>query len=68
MKQNVGNIDKAIRILVAVIFGVLYITHIVTGTIGIVLLAVGLIFVLTSIVGICPIYLTLGLSSRGAKK
>ena len=59
-----GTIDKVIRILVAVVFAVLYFTGMVTGTLGIVLLILGAVFVLTSVVSFCPLYLPFGLSTR----
>ncbi len=64
MKKNMGTIDKVIRILVAVVFAVLYFTGVVTGTLGIVLLILGAVFVLTSVVSFCPVYLPFGLSTR----
>ena len=64
MKKNVGTIDKAIRILVAVVVGVLYFTHIISGVLAIVLLALSAIFVVTSLLSFCPIWLALGLSTR----
>ncbi len=64
MKKNMGTADKVIRILVAVVFAVLYFTHTVTGALGLVLLAVSVIFVITSLVGFCPLYYPLSLSTR----
>jgi hypothetical protein len=64
MKKNLGTIDKVIRILVAAVIAVLYFTHIVSGTLGVILLLLAGVFVLTSVIGICPIYLPLGLSTR----
>jgi len=68
MKKNVGNTDKIIRIIFAVVFGILYFTGTVTGVLGYVLLALGGIFVLTSVVGTCPIYSLLGMSTCPVKK
>lgn len=61
MKKNVGNIDQIIRLLLAALISILYLTKILTGTIGIVLLviAVGLLF--TGIFRFCPLYAILGL-------
>ena len=64
MKKNVGTIDKVIRILVAVVVVVLYFTNVISGTLGIVLLALAAVFVLTSLFSFCPIWLALGLSTR----
>ena len=63
MKKNMGTIDKVIRILVAVVIAVLYFTHILYGTLGIILLVVAGIFVLTSIFSICPLYIPFGLNT-----
>lgn len=58
-----GSTDKIIRIILAVLFAVLFFTKVVTGVLGFVLLALGAIFVLTSLVGYCPIYALVGLST-----
>jgi hypothetical protein len=64
MKKNMGTVDKVIRILVAVIVLVLSFTHVISGTLAVILLILAGIFVLTSLVGVCPLYLPLGLSTR----
>jgi hypothetical protein len=64
MKQNMGNLDKAVRILVAIIIAVLYFTHIISGTIAIVLLVLAAVFILTSLAGTCPLYLPFGISTK----
>ena len=64
MKKNMGTADKVIRILVAIVIAVLYFTNVITGTLGIVLLALGAVFVLTSIVSFCPLYLPVGLKTN----
>jgi hypothetical protein len=64
MKRNMGTIDKVIRVLVAVVVGILYFTHTITGTLGIVLLVIAGIFVLTSLLSFCPLYLPFGISTR----
>jgi len=64
MKKNMGTIDKVIRILIAVVVVILYFTNVVSGTLGIVLLTVAAIFVLTSLIGFCPLYFPFGLSTR----
>ena len=63
MKKNMGNVDRIIRILLAVVFAALYFTGTVTGTLGIILLIVGAVFVLTSAVSSCPLYSLVGLST-----
>jgi hypothetical protein len=68
MKKNMGNIDKIIRIAVALIFAVLYFTDTITGTLGLVLVILGGVFVLTSLVSFCPLYAIVGLNTCPAKK
>lgn len=62
-----GNVDQIIRFLVAAIIVALYVTEIVSGTFGIVLLLLAGALVLTSLISFCPLYLLLGLSSRKRK-
>ena len=68
MKKNVGNIDRIVRILLALVFGYLYFTGAVTGLVGTVLLVLGGIFVLTALLGTCPIYSALGMSTCPVKQ
>lgn len=63
MKLNMGGADRIIRALIAVAIAVLYFTNVITGTLGIVLLVVGAVFLLTSIVGFCPLYAPFGIST-----
>ncbi|MBI5476429.1 MAG: DUF2892 domain-containing protein [Ignavibacteriales bacterium] len=63
MKKNMGSFDKIARILLGILFGILYFTDTVTGTFGIVLLILGIIFVLTSLVGFCPLYSPMKMST-----
>ena len=68
MKKNMGTIDKVIRIIVAVIIALLYFVHVLTGTLGIILLVVAAIFLLTSLVGVCPLYLPLKINTRSKQE
>jgi hypothetical protein len=63
MKKNMGSIDKIVRIVLALVVVVLYFTNVVSGTLGIVLLVVAGIFVLTSLISFCPLYLPFGIST-----
>lgn len=63
MKKNMGSTDRIVRILAAIIFAVLYFTGTVSGTIGLVLLVLGAVFLLTSFVSFCPLYAPFGLST-----
>ncbi|HEU4716298.1 MAG TPA: DUF2892 domain-containing protein, partial [Bacteroidia bacterium] len=63
MKTNMGNADRIIRVVIAALFAVLFFTGTVTGGAGIALLVVAGVFMLTSIVGFCPLYLPFGIST-----
>ncbi len=56
MKLNMGSFDRVFRLIAAAIFVWLYMSDTVTGTWGIVLLVLGAVFVVTSVVGVCPLY------------
>ena len=68
MKKNMWTIDRTIRLIVAIVFAVLYITNIVTGTIGLVLVILGAVFVLTSLISFCPLYLPFGINTCKTKE
>ncbi len=66
MQKNMGGTDRMLRIILAVVFAILYFTGIVTGTVGIILLVLGGVLLLTSVVSFCPLYVLLGI--RTCKK
>ncbi len=68
MKKNMGSIDKIIRLVIAIIIGVLYFTETVSGALGIVLLVLAGIFVLTSFVSFCPLYAPFGINTCSVKE
>jgi len=68
MKSNMGSADKAIRIVLAIVFAGLYITKLVEGTVGLALLVLGGVFLLTSIISFCPLYTLLGMNTSEKKK
>jgi hypothetical protein len=68
MKKNLGTVDRVIRILVAVAIAVLFFTNVITGTLGIILLALAVVFVLTSLISFCPIYWTVGFNTGKKQK
>ena len=68
MKKNMGATDKIIRILIAAVIAVLYFTKVITGTLGIILLVLAVVFVLTSLISFCPLYKPLGISTCPKKQ
>ena len=64
MKANMGNADRAVRALVAIVVAALYLTGTISGTVAIIALVVAVVFLATSAVGRCPAYVPLGLSTK----
>lgn len=68
MKKNVGTIDKVIRMAIALIIVLLYATSTISGTVAIVLLILSGVFILTSLVSFCPLYLPLKINTSKKKE
>ena len=64
MKKNVGSTDQIIRLILAILVGILYYTDTISGTLGFVLVALSIVLVLTSVVNFCPLYLPFGINTR----
>jgi hypothetical protein len=64
MTQNMGGLDRAIRAVVAIIIGVLWLQGAISGTLALILGVVAVVFLLTSLMGSCPLYGALGISTR----
>lgn len=64
MKRNMSNLDRILRIAAAVFFAYLYFSGIVSGALGIILLVLAAVFVLTSVVAFCPLYLPFKFSTH----
>ncbi|MCE2683139.1 MAG: DUF2892 domain-containing protein [Flavobacteriia bacterium] len=67
MTTNMGTTDKIIRIAVATGIVGLYLGNVISGTLAIVGLAIVGIFVLTSLIGFCPLYAIFGLNTCKTK-
>ena len=59
MKRNMSDIDRIVRVVVAALFAYLYFS----GTFGIVLVVLGVVFLFTSVFAFCPIYAAFKLST-----
>lgn len=68
MKKNMGSVDRIIRLVLAAVFAILFFTNTVTGTFGIILLVLAVVFILTSLVGFCPLYTIVGMNTCSVKK
>ncbi|MCA9970081.1 MAG: DUF2892 domain-containing protein, partial [Anaerolineales bacterium] len=60
---NMGTIDRAARAIFAVVVAVLYFANVISGTVAIILGVLALVFLLTSLVGTCPLYLPFKIST-----
>ncbi len=67
MKKNMGSTDKTVRLVAALVIVVLAFAKVITGTWAVVLLILAAVFVITSLVGFCPLYLPFGINT-GKKK
>ena len=66
--KNMGNADRIIRVIIAAAIAALYFTGVISGILGTVLIILAGIFVLTSLVGVCPLYLPFGLKTNKSKQ
>jgi hypothetical protein len=68
MKKNMGRWDRTLRLVAALIITVLIIVGAVKGTVAITLFIVAAIFVITTLVGFCPLYKPMGISTKEGKE
>ncbi|MCG2616308.1 DUF2892 domain-containing protein [Terrimonas sp. NA20] len=68
MKKNMGLADRIIRAIIAIGLILLCVTHVVNGLSFIVLMVVAAVFLLTSLVGVCPAYSLFGLNTCARKR
>lgn len=64
MKKNMGTIDRSIRVLLAIAVVVLYLLGLISGTAAIILGIFAAIFVITSFMSFCPLYVPFKISTR----
>jgi Ca2+/H+ antiporter len=63
MKMNMGNFDRIARVIAALIFAYLFFSDAVSGFLGNTLLVLGAVFLLTSLVSFCPLYVPFGINT-----
>ncbi|MGM0631613.1 MAG: YgaP family membrane protein [Pseudomonadota bacterium] len=64
LKKNMGAVDRGIRLVIAAVITILIFTGNLSGLAAIILGILAAVFVVTSLVSTCPLYLPFGLSSR----
>lgn len=68
MKKNMGSTDRLLRLLFAVVVAVLYFTNTITGFTAVILGILAVVFLLTSLVGTCPLYMPFRFSTKKEAK
>ena len=68
MKNNMGSADKGIRVAIAIVIALLYYFNVVEGMVAYVLMALAIIFLITSFINFCPLYAAFGINTCKTKK
>lgn len=63
LKPNIGTADKALRVLIALALAALFYMGVLKGVLGAVSLIVSLMLTASTLIGCCPVYTLLGISS-----
>ena len=63
MKQNMGSTDRIIRALVGIV-ALLIALFVTSGVVDIILYVIAAIMIITSLIGICPLYIPFGISTK----
>lgn len=64
MKKNMGTTDRALRSLAALVIAALLLTGQIEGIIATVFGVLAVVFLLTSLISFCPLYLPFKISTR----
>jgi len=64
MKANMAILDRILRVVLVALVAVLYFTHVLSPVAAIVLGILSVVFLATAVVGTCPLYMLLGLSTK----
>lgn len=67
IKTNMGTFDRAIRIFMFIVIIILFITNQIEGVLGYVLISAGIVFLITSLIGFCPLYKLFGFDTCNTK-
>jgi len=64
VKTNESSLDRVIRVVAGLALLVLFFTNVISGTLGIVLAAIGGVLLITGAIGFCPLYALLKLRTN----
>ncbi len=67
MKQNMGSTDRTIRVFLTIVIAVLLLTHVLKGALAIILGIVAVVFLGTSLFGVCLLYIPFKVSTLKKK-
>lgn len=68
MKKNMGDVDRLIRLFLAVVFAIFYFNNSMPGIPGVIFLILVGIFALTALFGYCLLYRLLGINTTSKNK
>lgn len=63
MVKNMGKVDRFMRFVVAIVVGFLYYYDKIDGMLAILLLSAAVLFIVTSFIGFCPLYIPTGMNT-----
>lgn len=66
LEQNMGTVDRVVRVVVALVIAGLYFANVISGVLAIILGIVAVIFLITGLVGVCPLYMPFNISTKRA--
>jgi hypothetical protein len=64
MKTNMAILDRILRVLLVALVAVLFFTGVLSPVAAIILGVLAVVFLLTAVVGFCPLYRLLGISTK----
>jgi len=67
MVKNIGRTDKLIRMVIALVIASLYYFGLISGTLALILLLIGVILAFTSVLNFCPLYKLVGINTCDVK-
>ncbi|MDH7515334.1 MAG: DUF2892 domain-containing protein [Bacteroidota bacterium] len=62
--KNMGTLDRIIRLAIAVVIVILFFNGNLSGSLAVILGILAVIFIVTSVIGFCPLYMPFGFSTR----
>lgn len=68
MKINMGTLDRILRFAIALSIPVLFYLDVITGNWATVLLVLAAVFLITSFIGSCPLYIPFSINTRKKRK